>query len=114
MLTVLDIYGPYVNRVPFWNTLLSKDFVTNREVILGGDFNLSLGCAQFWGLRAVSNAMETFFINSFAQKYLLDIAPIKLSPTWQNKRTRQNRVAKRLDRLLVTYRLVLECDLIRQ
>lgn len=34
--TILNIYGPYVNRMSFWKTVLSKDFVTNREVILGG------------------------------------------------------------------------------
>ena len=45
---------------------------------------------------------------------MLDIATIKLSPTWWNKRTSENRVAKRLDRFLVVDRLVLECDLVRQ
>ena len=55
MLTILSIYGPYVNRVPFWNSLLNKDFVTNREVILGGEFNLSLRCTEVWGPREVQD-----------------------------------------------------------
>ena len=45
VLTILNVYGPHMNRVPFWNTLSNKTFVSNWEVILGGDLNFSLGCA---------------------------------------------------------------------
>ena len=103
-----------MNRVPFWNSLLNKDFVTNREVILGCEFDLFLGCAEVWGSKIVLDALESFFINAFVQNDLLDISPIKLSPTWRNKRTGENRVSKRLDRFLVVDRLVLECYLVRQ
>ena len=89
-LIVLNIYGPYLNRVPFWNDLLSKSFISIRKVILGGDLNLSLGCVEVWGPRAVPDSLAPFFSNAFSCHDLLDIAPIKLSPTWRNKRTGEN------------------------
>ena len=58
--------------------------------------------------------MAPFFTNDFSCHDLLDIAPINLSPTWQNKRKGENRVTKRLDRFLIADILVLECDLVRQ
>jgi len=111
---VLNIYGPYINRVPFWDSLLSNDFVLNRDLILGGDLNLSLGCEEVWGPKATSDSLSYYFIQSFAQKDQLDIEPTKLSPTWRNRRAGENRIAKRLDRFLVADRLVQKVVMVRQ
>ena len=45
-LTILNIYGPYLNRVSFWDSLFKLEFFENTDVILGGDFNLSLGASK--------------------------------------------------------------------
>ena len=87
VLTILNIYEPYVNRVSFWNSLLNKAFVSNREVILGGEFNFSLGCAEVWGPKAILETLVSLFTNAFACHDMLDISPINISPTWRNKRT---------------------------
>ena len=65
VLTILNIYGPFVKRVPYWNSLLKKDFVTNREVILGGDFYLSLRCVEVWGPKEISDTLASFFLIPF-------------------------------------------------
>lgn len=40
---ILNIYGPYQNRVLFWDNLLNKSFMKGSSVIIGGDLNFSLG-----------------------------------------------------------------------
>ena len=61
-LTIINIYGPYLNRVSFWESLLNLDFFEDTEIILGGDFNLSLGASEIWGPRAVPDVLENYFI----------------------------------------------------
>ena len=114
LITVLNIYGPYLNRVGFWDSLLSMDLFEGREVVLGGDFNLTLGSSEVWGPRAVTDSLANFFIHAFSRKDLLDIIPPKLTPTWRNKIVGNQRVAKRMDRFLVAEVLALGVDVVRQ
>jgi len=46
-LTILNVYGPYQECVPFWECLLNKYFVSNDELILGGKINFSLGVDEY-------------------------------------------------------------------
>ena len=41
----MNIYGPYLDRVRFWNNLLSLECLKTSILIFGGDLNLSLGCS---------------------------------------------------------------------
>jgi exonuclease III len=45
---ILNIYGPYQNMKPFWDSLLTKSFF-KELLILGGDLNLSLGPLEVLG-----------------------------------------------------------------
>ena len=58
--TIVNIYGPYLNRASFWDSLLTMDLFDASEVILGGDFNLTLGASEVWGPRAVQDVLKTF------------------------------------------------------
>ena len=80
-LTILNIYGPYLNRVSFWDSLFNLDLFEDTDVIMGGDFNLSLGASEVWGPRATLDILENFFIQNFVRKDLLDILPAKIVPT---------------------------------
>lgn len=111
--TILNIYGPYLNRARFWDSLLNLELIDRSDLILGGDFNLSLGASEVWGPRAATDALANFFLQAFARKDLLDILLTKMIPTWRNKRAGDQRVAKRLDRFLVAERLVLGVELVR-
>ena len=35
-LTIINIYGPYLNRASFWDSLLNLDFFEDTKIILGG------------------------------------------------------------------------------
>ena len=88
--------------------------MVDRDVILGGDFNLSLGCAEVLGPKVVPDVLANYFIQSFTRRDLLDIDPVKLVLTWRNRRFGENRIAKRLDHFLVADWLAHEVELVRQ
>jgi len=73
---------------------------------MGGDLNLSLGAAEIWGPKAIPDSQADFFVGAFARSGLADIAPDRLNGTWRNRRTGENRVAKRLERFLLDERLI--------
>jgi len=111
--TLLNIYGPYQNRIPFWENIFSNDCFKG-PVIIGGDLNFSLGPSEIWGPQARVDTLTDFFTHKLMNQNLIDIEPISIKPTWRNKRTGENRVAKRLDRFLVADSLVDRHFLIRQ
>ena len=47
-LSVINVYGPYINRAPFWESLLQNPLVKGDSVVLGGDLNFSLGHNEVW------------------------------------------------------------------
>ena len=49
---------------------------------------------------------DLFFSQMFEQKGLVDLAPLKIMPTWRNKRSGEQAVSKRLDRFLVLEHLI--------
>jgi hypothetical protein len=97
---ILNIYGPYQNKKPFWDSLLSKSFF-KELLILGGDLNLSLGPSEVWGDSARPDPLADFFCQKFVECRLTDLDPILLKPTWKNNRVGIEGVAKRLDRFLI-------------
>jgi exonuclease III len=48
-LHIFNIYGPYQDRVIFWEDLFNKSLLGGNSIILGGDFNFSLGLAEVFG-----------------------------------------------------------------
>jgi len=113
-ITLLNIYGPYQDRIPFWENLFSKACLKDSSVIIGGDLNFSLGQSEVWGPQARADPQADFFIHKLMDLDLIDIEPISLKPSWRNMRTGENRVAKRLDRFLVADSLVERQFLLRQ
>ena len=98
---MFNVYGPYQNRVVFWDNLFSKYFFCHDRVIVGGDLNFSLGTTEIWGPKAIPDPLSDFFKSHLIQRDLIDLDPIKLNPTWRNKRVGEDRIAKRLDHFLI-------------
>ena len=59
--TMLNIYGPYQDRLPFWEGLLKKSWWNNPELIVGGDLNFTIGKAEIWGDSARVDKLSDFF-----------------------------------------------------
>jgi hypothetical protein len=73
-----------------------------ENLIIGGDFNFSLGEAESWGPSAHPDPQTEFFSHLLASKGFIDIAPVKLLPTWRNLRVGEAQVAKILDHFFIT------------
>jgi hypothetical protein len=65
--------------------------------VIGGDLNFTLGASEIWGLATQIDCLQGYFLRKLEEVGLLDIEPTKLSPTWRNKRTKDDRITKRLD-----------------
>ena len=113
-MALINIYGLYQEHVELWDSFLGRSFFNQQDEILGGDLNLSLGVVEVWGLRASPEPFTYFFFHVVEQISLIDIDPVKLSPLWRNRRTRDERIAKRLDCFLILEKLVNSLDSIRK
>eukprot|EP00253_Pinus_taeda_P014847 PITA_14847 len=111
---ILNIYGPCQGREHFWNNLLSKELVKDRSVILGGDLNFSIENAEAWGPSAREDPLSDFFTNTLLSHNLIDVNLIKVKPTWRNRGIGEGRVAKRLDRFLISEDLISNIPMFRQ
>lgn len=58
--TLINIYGPYNDKVPFWERLLKCSFLEKESLILEGDLNFTLGEAKHWGPRESLILYPTF------------------------------------------------------
>jgi hypothetical protein len=97
VLMVLNLYGPYQDRVSFWDSLFIKPFTKERFLILGGDLNFSLGEAEIWELKDIPDPQSDYFSHKLGVRGLIDIELAKLNPTWRNKRVGEDRIAKIID-----------------
>eukprot|EP00253_Pinus_taeda_P019083 PITA_19083 len=113
-LLMLNIYGPCQGREQFWNNLLSKDLIKDRSLILGGDLNFSIGTSEAWGPNARVDPLSDFFSNTLQAHNLIDVNTLKVKPTWRNRRIGEGRVAKRLDRFLISEDLTNDIPLFRK
>jgi exonuclease III len=91
---ILNVYSPYLDRTPFWESLLRLKILKVKTLILGGDLNFSMRAAEVWGPSARPNQLTVRISHLLTINGLLDIAPRKLNPTWRNMRTGEARVAK--------------------
>ena len=103
---ILNVYGPFYDRKPFWENLKDSGALEFQNLILGGVLNLTLSSSEVWGKNARADSLGPFFSQMFEQKGLVDLAPLKIMPTWRNKRSADQEVSKRLERFLVSENLI--------
>ena len=48
-LKVVNCYGPYQNRLPFWNQVKAGGLLQEKGLILGGDLNFTVSARETWG-----------------------------------------------------------------
>eukprot|EP00253_Pinus_taeda_P004657 PITA_04657 len=111
---VVNIYGPCQGRENFWTNLLSKSLMNVPLMVVGGDLNFSLGRAEAWGPSAREDPQSDFFFQLLTDNKLINPSLINLKPTWRNRRAGEDRIAKRLDRFLITEGFLSRVPLFRQ
>ena len=55
ILSVINVYGPYSNRVHFWDALFQDPLFRGESVVVGGDLNFTLGQTEIWGPHAIAD-----------------------------------------------------------
>lgn len=68
---------------------------------MGGDLNFSMGEAEIWGTNERVDELSDFFRHRLSQVGVTDVPPIKMTPTWRNRRMGEDFIAKRLDLFLI-------------
>ena len=79
---ILNLYGPYNNKIFFWENLRIEGLLWNSNFIVGGDLNLVTPSKEVWGVNSHMNVLVTFFRTLFEEAGLVDVEPIPLRPTW--------------------------------
>jgi hypothetical protein len=74
--------------------------------VVEGDPNFSLSLWEAYGVHPRADKQSGFFLSLLENSRLVDIEPMKLSPTWKNFKIGDEEVAKRLDRFLVSEALL--------
>ena len=72
-----------------------------ENTILAGDMNFSLGISESWGPNAHADSLSEYFRHLLSARHLVDPLITSPSPTWRNRRTGEQMVARRLDRFLI-------------
>ena len=105
-LSILNCYGPYLNREPFWNVVAFGGLLSLPNLILAGDLNLTLNASEIWGTKAQLDPSGRFFSEPFSDHQLVDVAPSCAGPTWRNGRIGEEGIFKRLDHYLISDHLI--------
>ena len=100
-LNIVNIYGPYNNRVEFWDSFKNSDISRKENLIIGGDLNFTLGANKIWGPKVRTDPLALFFSNLLQNMNLIDLDPQKSKLSWTNRRVGEDRITKRLDRFLL-------------
>ena len=80
-LTIVNIYGPYTNRLEFWDSFRKSGFIKEIKLIIDGDLNFTLGAHEIWGPKARTDPLAPYFSNLLMDSKLVDLDPQILKPT---------------------------------
>ena len=59
--TVINCYGPYVQRTTYWNNLVFGGLLGMPNLLLAGNLNFTLSFAEVWGFKARLDPSASFF-----------------------------------------------------
>jgi hypothetical protein len=105
-LTLLNTYGPCLDRRLFWEKLDSLGLLAIKDIIIAGDLNFTLSTKEIWGDRAKKDPLATFISSLLTKNALVDLEPAEHLPTWRNGRSGSSGIEKRLDRFLISEELL--------
>ena len=103
LVRIFNIYAPnsFADKKTCWNLLREERSNQLGNVILGGDFNVTLSQDERKGGSRVRDPFKEIVDDLILEWDLMDIKPSMGKYTWSNKRTGPGHIAARLDRFLV-------------
>jgi exonuclease III len=88
-LKVINCYGPYTDKEVFLETIKKDGIFNDQNLILGGDLNFTTSFKEVWGKLTRVYPLQPYFSKLLQEEGLVDIEPLKLQPTWRNRRRGQ-------------------------
>jgi hypothetical protein len=81
--------------------MFEMDCHRSDNVIVGGDLNFRIWRGEMCGKDSKPASLKNLFIHDCEEVNCCDVEPIKLTPTWRNKRLGDDNISKRLEKVLV-------------
>jgi hypothetical protein len=81
---ILNIYDPYVERIPFWESLVEVGALIDPHILISGDLNITIFLWEVWGKNLRKVPQSGFFFAFLEKHHLVDVELVKLMPTWRN------------------------------
>jgi len=81
--------------------LFSSRCLKVDNLIIGGNLNFTLNRREISGSSPRVDRLDGFLHNLFNEESVVDIDPIKLTPTWSNNISGIDCVSKKFDRFLI-------------
>ena len=97
--SILNCYGPYTQRLDFWNKVLVDGLLDLPNLLLTGDLKFTLTFSEVWGSHARTDPLSSYFSQLLTSNSLVDLIQGSPSSNWRNGRPREEGISKRLDRL---------------
>ena len=69
---MVNTYGPYLNRIPFWDKFFIDSLLKGDMVVIGGDFIFSLGRDEVWGPHARAGVLTDYFTQKLVERNWLE------------------------------------------
>ena len=104
--SILNCYGPYLNRVSFWNNVVAGGIFGQPNLILDGDLNFTLTDADIWGKKTRLDPLAPYFSQLLKDSNMIDVPPICAGPTWRNGCVGDEGIIKSLDIFLASTSLI--------
>jgi hypothetical protein len=96
----LNIYGPYKDKLNYWDKIFHWRWSKQGLTIIVGDLNFTLGASEVWDPAAQVDYLMGYFLRKLEAVGLVDIEPAKVNPAYRNNGAGEARIAKRLNSFL--------------
>ena len=94
--TIINCYGPYAQRIVFWDNILAGGLLSLPNLLLAGDLNFTISSFEVWGTHARFDPLASYFTQLIANNNLVDLSLNSPGPTWRNGRKGDAGISKRL------------------
>jgi hypothetical protein len=63
---ILNVYGPYLDRITYWEQLAVSEALSDPLLLINGDLNVTLSLREVWG-PTLSSTLHAVFLLSFLE-----------------------------------------------
>ena len=62
ILSIFNCYGPYSQRIVFWDNMLVGGLLSLPNFLLAGDLNFTISSSEIWGSKARLDPLAPYFV----------------------------------------------------